>query len=298
VYADAPPEVRARVERLWLAVEFAESRGARASHIEEKATSRGHLSHVFAGRRRRLENETLEAYARETGVSPLWLVSNHGPMIATEDARGDRGSDFVRNMELWDHEGNCRAIYQEAGADPADPPGPHVLARMLGVTIRYDCVRLIGGAAFAVINRREFIFLRPGFPPLVEGVKVYHELAERHLRRARGELEHERACDELAYHLRMPREAFRWLLEDVGYDLAALAEPWPTTQTGAALRLLEVTDRPGVVVTPRDVRVRGPEWCWPAAAELRRIARSTPPPDGLRAVPITDRSCSVLLLAS
>lgn len=81
IYADAPPDVRERVERLWRAVEYAESRGIRASHIEEQATSRGHLSHVFAGRRRNLANATLEAYARETGVSPLWLVSNHGPMV-------------------------------------------------------------------------------------------------------------------------------------------------------------------------------------------------------------------------
>lgn len=202
-------------------------------------------------------------------------------------------------MELWDHEGNCSAIYAEAGADPADPPGPHALARMLGILIRYDCVRLIGGACFAVIGKQHCIFVRPGFSPLVEGVKVYHEIAERHLRSARGEPAHERACDELAYHLRMPRPAFRGLVADVGYDLAALAEPWPASQTGAALRLLEVTDTPGAVVTPHEVRLRGPEWGWPSPVELRRLARSLELlPDGIVGLPITDRPASVLLLAS
>lgn len=201
-------------------------------------------------------------------------------------------------VDVWDHEGNALAIYQEAGADPAEPPGPHALARMLGLSIRYDAARLMGGAAFAVINGTECIFVRPGLPSAIEGVKIFHELAERHLRPARGGPDHERACDELGYHLRMPRQAFRDLMHSVGRDLAALAAPWPATQTAAALRMLEVADVPGVVVTPRDVRPRGPEWAWPPAVELRRLARARSLPAGVERVEIGDRAGSAVLLAS
>lgn len=201
-------------------------------------------------------------------------------------------------MDIWNHEGNARAIYEEAGADPSDPPGPHGLARMLKITIRYDARRMIGGASHVVLEGRGVIFVRPGLPGLIEGVRIYHELAERHLRSARGEEGIERACDELAYHLRMPRPAFRGLLSVVGPDLAQLAEPWPSSQTGAALRLLEVTDTPGVVITPREVRARGPEWAWPVESELRRWARARNLPDGLERVRITDRPGAVLLMAS
>lgn len=200
-------------------------------------------------------------------------------------------------VDIWDHEGNALAIYREADADPAEPPGPHGLARKLGITVRYDYARLIGGAAHALVKGVEYIFVRPGLTPLVEGVKIYHELAERHLRGARGEQDLERACDELAYHLRMPRPAFRDLVAAVGCDLDALAEPWPASQTASAIRFLEVTDTPGVVVTPRDVRQRGPEWVWPPAPELRRLARAKRLPDGVERVPIDDRPGSVLLLA-
>jgi hypothetical protein len=201
-------------------------------------------------------------------------------------------------VDIWDHEGNTLAIYAEAGTDPADPPGPHALARRLGISVRYDCPSLLAGAAHAVVNGQERIYVRPGLTPLVEGVRIYHELAERHLRRAAEEDGHERACDELAYHLRMPRAAFRELLGVVGRDLGELAAPWPATQTAAALRLLEVTDTPGVVVTPREVRARGPEWCWPPDTELRRLARSRALPAGLERVSISDRRGAVLLLAS
>lgn len=200
-------------------------------------------------------------------------------------------------MDIWDHEGNALAIYAEAGADPSDPPGPHGLAEALGIEIRYFS-RLMGGAKYARLDGEERIYVRPGLPPLVEGVRIYHEIAERHLRSARGEEHIERACDQLAYHLRMPRPAFRELLAVVGRDLRALADPWPASETASALRYLEVTDTPGVVVTPREVRARGPEWVWPPEEELRRIARARKLPAGVERVRITDRAGSVLLMAS
>jgi len=200
-------------------------------------------------------------------------------------------------VDIWDHEGNAMAIYREAGADPSDPPGPHGLARLLGIAIRYDCISLLGGAAHAIVNGEECIFVRGNLTPLVEGVRIYHELAERHLRRRHAEESIERAADELAYHLRMPRPAFRELIAVVGDDLRQLAEPWPATQTAAALRYLEVTDAPGVVITPREIRARGPDWEWPSLAELRRIATRRTLPAGVRRLPISDRRGCALLVA-
>lgn len=202
-------------------------------------------------------------------------------------------------MDVWDHEGNALSIYRKAGADPGDPPGPHGLARLLKYAIRYDCCLLLGGAERAVIRGERVIFVQRGLTALVEGVRIYHEIAEDHLAGLGvGEEDLERAADELAYHLRMPRAAFRGLVADVGYDLAALAEPWPSSQTGAALRLLEVTDTPGVVITTREVRVRGPEWGWPPVGELRRLVRANRLPDGVKRLPISDRRGAALLLAS
>ncbi len=199
-------------------------------------------------------------------------------------------------MDAWDHEGNARSIYAEADADPLDPPGPHGLARMLGIILRFDCSRMIGGAQLCVVAGRDTIFVRPGAGPIIEGARIYHEIAERHLRGSQDE-HLERACDELAYHLRMPRPAFQSLLSIVGEDLAELAAPWPASQTGAALRLLEVTGTPGVVVTPGDVRARG-EWVWPPADEVRRLARAKRLPDGVTRIRITDRPGSAVLLAA
>jgi hypothetical protein len=87
IYADEPDQaIRLTVERLWFAVEAAESRGIRKSHIELEATSNGHLSHVFAGRRRKLDLETLRAYAKATGVREAWLIHGDGSMSGTANA--------------------------------------------------------------------------------------------------------------------------------------------------------------------------------------------------------------------
>jgi hypothetical protein len=96
----------------------------------------------------------------------------------------------------------------------------------------------------------------------------------------------------------MPRPAFRELIVCVGRDLRALAKPWPASETASALRYLEVTDTPGVVVTPKEVRARGPEWVWPPAEELRRIARARKLPAGVERVRIADRAGCALLMAS
>jgi hypothetical protein len=129
-------------------------------------------------------------------------------------------------------------------ADPCRPSGPHGLARRLGIRIRYDCRGCWVAPRTQSTTARSSSSFGAGFSPLVEGVKIFHELAERHLKHERGSEGHEEACDQLAYALRMPRPAFRDLIRVVGRDFEQLAAPWPASQTAGALRYLEVTGTP------------------------------------------------------
>lgn len=186
-----------------------------------------------------------------------------------------------------DLEGAAHAIYDEAGLDPCEPAAAHSLARrILGRQGLQYARGLLGGAAYQPLpDGREWIFVRPGLPLLVEQMKIFHELAERHFHRARRVDENiEHLCDQLAYRLRMPQPAFRRLVRDLGPDFSELARPWGASEAAGALRYLEVTGTPGVVVTARAVRARGEAWAWPEEHELRRLARARSLPVGVERV--------------
>lgn len=199
-----------------------------------------------------------------------------------------------------DLEGAALAIYAEAGMDPSDPPSAHELAEALLGPTRLRFTRSILASAMyqRLPDGREWIFVRPGMPPLVESMKIFHEIAERHLW-GRERSEHiEALCDQLAYRLRMPSPAFRELVRMVGPDWRALSRPWGASETAGALRYLEVTGRPGVVVTPKDVRARGEAFAWPEEGELRRLARARHLPVGVERVRLGDRRGSVVFVAA
>ena len=202
-------------------------------------------------------------------------------------------------IDIWDHETNCEQIYAEAGIDSAEPPGPHAIASAL-MGRGWPCyLRLASGLGFySPAGARERIYLRPGMTPFREAWVIYHELAERHLYGVRGEDAHETACDQLAACLRAPRAAFRELVADVGLDLPRLARDAYCSETSAALRFGETTGTPVAVITSDGVRVRGDEWGWPDADELRRLARSRLLPPELRRVTIGDARGRVVLLAA
>lgn len=205
-------------------------------------------------------------------------------------------------MDLWDHEGSALAVFREAGIDPAAPEGPHALARaLLGRGgLRYDWRPLVGAGCYQPPRggRPEAIWLRPKLSVFREAWTIYHELAERHLYSERGDEHHERACTQLAACLRAPRAAFRELVRDVGFDLEELAEGAFCSQTSAALRWGETTSTPIVVVTPTTVRARGDEHAWPEEPELRRLARATSFPRGVRRVSIGDARGRVAFVAA
>ena len=181
-----------------------------------------------------------------------------------------------------DLEGAALAIYREAGIDPTAPPSAHDLARaILGWHGVQYARGILGGAKYQPLpDGREWIFVRPGLPVVVEQMKIFHELSHRHFRRSVDE-NLEELCDQLAYRLRMPRPAFRELVATVGPDWRELSRPWGASEAAGALRYLEVTGTPGVVVTPGAVRARGEEWAWPDEAELRRLARARSLPAGV-----------------
>lgn len=189
-----------------------------------------------------------------------------------------------RLMESGDLEGDALCIYAEAGLDPAEPVSAHDLAHaLLGRGgVRYARGLLVGAKYQSLPDGREWIFVRPGLPLHVESLKILHEVAERHFARARRVDEDlEVLCDQLAYRLRMPRPLYRELVATVGPDWRELSRPWGASEAASALRYLEVTGTPGVVITPRAARARGEEWAWPDEAELRRLARARHLPAGV-----------------
>jgi hypothetical protein len=202
---------------------------------------------------------------------------------------------------LCDLEGAAMSIYAEAGEDPEDPPAPQVLAEHLmgRGRLRYDARLLVGRAAYQRLpDGREWIFVRPKLPAPVEVLAVYHELAERYFFGRERSEQLESWCDQLAYRLRMPHPLFRSLIRNVGPNWRDLSQPFFASQTAGALRFLEVSGQPGVVIDRRSVRARGSEWGWPPESELRRLARARTMPRDITRHRITDRPGAVVLIAA
>lgn len=198
-------------------------------------------------------------------------------------------------------EGAATAIYGAAGLDSAEPVSALELAEALMGRGRVQHARgLMGGACYQRLpDGREWIFVRPGLPDLVEEMKIFHEIAERYFcLRADCSENREALCDQLAYRLRMPRPAFRLLVRDVGPNWRKLASPWGASETAGALRYLEVTGTPGVVITEKTTRARGQELCWPDERELRRLVRARNLPPGIERYRIGDRRGAVVLVAA
>jgi hypothetical protein len=198
-----------------------------------------------------------------------------------------------------DLEGTALSIYAAADLDPEEPPSAHELAEALMGRGRVQYARGILGAGKyqRLPDGREWIFLRPGLPELNEELTLFHELAERHFWGREQSEQIEEWCDQLAYRLRMPRPAFRSLVKHVGPDWRKLAAPWGASETAGAMRYLEVTGTPGLVITPQTIRARGEQFAWPDENEIRRLVRVRSLPNGIERHRISDRRGSVVLVA-
>lgn len=177
-------------------------------------------------------------------------------------------------MGMADPEAQAVAVYAKAGASPEDPPGPHALATMLGLRVRYGLFRRCDPMSMCAGD----VIHIPSRGSLASRTwSLAHEIAEWWLMREAPTEHRETEANALAAALVMPGPAFRGLVRAVGLDLPALAAPWPASETAAALRYLEVTDTPGVVITSTRARYRGRAWGWPPEATLRRIADGREP---------------------
>lgn len=182
--------------------------------------------------------------------------------------------------EQLELEGIAEAAYQEAALDPDRPHVPRLARALLGASaIQRGPRPLHTTAALVRVGDDWRIVLRRGLPTTYALFAIAHELGHWLLGRHGLHVEdEERAADYLGGALLAPRRAFMAARRLVGEDLTALADAFATTETGAALRLGEVTGKPLAVVAPSMVRVRGPkEWAWPDESTLRRWARRPAP---------------------
>lgn len=201
-------------------------------------------------------------------------------------------------MEQLLLEGIANAAYQAAKMDTERPHVPRLARALLGADAIVRGPRpLHAPAALVRVGDAWRIILSRSLPPLYALFAVGHELGHWLLAREGydGDDE-ERAADYLGAALLAPRRAFLAARRALGDDLPALAEALSMTETGAALRLGEVTGVPLAVVAPARIRVRGPEaWTWPDEGTLRRWARRPAP--GLRKTRLHDDPRRVMLEA-
>lgn len=180
-------------------------------------------------------------------------------------------------MLICDPEVAARAILERAGFGLHDNPGTEAIAVGL---LGKGCIELVPPRAIGWAHaelatyRRLKIFLSDLLNPIEAAYSVGHELGHLHIgHHAHGSRDLEETCDAIAAALVCPRGAYQRAVEEQGpkIALARLAKAFAVTQTCAALRLGEVTQRPIAVVTPQLVRVRGAAWSWPEEEEIRRI---------------------------
>lgn len=185
-------------------------------------------------------------------------------------------------------------IYRAAGLDPSEPASARKLAGcLLGPHAVESCARL-DRAHYAIVDGAPLIRIPRGLPPVVEEMKLFHELCE-YWWRARDCENKEQVMDLFAYMLRMPRDGFRRWSRVVGCNPALLSQPFRSSQTAVMLRWGEVHNRSVVVVTPAGARARGPEIEVPDVRTLRGIVKAKAL-DGLEEVRITDRKDSFAVL--
>lgn len=199
-------------------------------------------------------------------------------------------------MEPDDLEGLAEGAYRDAGLDAEQPHVTRLARALLGPNAIHRGPRPVHGpAALFRVGKEWRIMIGRAVPPLYAVFAVGHELGHWLLARAgyHGDDE-EMAADYLGAALLAPRRAFVTARRSLGDDLPALAEAFSMTETGAALRLGEALRVPLAVVSPRLVRVRGPEsWQWPDEGTVRRWAVVVTP--GLRTARLTDDPRRVLL---
>lgn len=200
-------------------------------------------------------------------------------------------------MEQLTLEGIAEAAYADAKLDADRPDVVRLAHRLLGPDAISRGPRPIRSPAALVRLASGYrIILSRSMPSAYELHAIAHELGH-YLLRTGGhvtpDIDEEASADYLGAALIAPRRAFLSARRAIGEDLAQLAETFGITETGAALRLGEVTGQPLAVIAPASVRVRGEGWSWPDERTLRRWAQRPVP--GLRKTRLTDDPRRVVL---
>lgn len=191
-------------------------------------------------------------------------------------------------------EREARRLYRLAGFRDDESATPAALVTgLLGpdsIRVVPESALLGGGGAIARVGDRWRIYLRNGAPPPAARFTVLHELSHWAL----GQGASEEDCDALAAALLAPRGQFEEAIRATGSSYRKLADYFGCTETFAALRYGEVTDKPLVVVAPAHVRIRGRAFTWPTEPELRQLAKS-PRVKGLHKARLRDAPLRVAL---
>jgi len=191
-------------------------------------------------------------------------------------------------------------VYEMAGADPDDPPGPVALADAIGIEIRPAKARsLWGDAELCRVNASHVIYVPPRLPPARLGYAIAHELAELVLKlREMREDGIEQLANAAATAILAPRRLFIHQLKITRDDIAIVARCFVATESAIALRIGEARGDAIALVSPKLVRLRGGEFVWPAANEIRKLARAKVLPFPLTRTKLTDEDGRVVLRAT
>jgi hypothetical protein len=204
----------------------------------------------------------------------------------------------LAGMGIINAEDEARGLIERAGFSSDATPTPFTLAtRLLGEHGLVFASGMAQGARYVPEERR--IRVRPRLGAVRARFLVAHELGEMRL----DELgytgdDREQLADAIAAGLLCPRAPFRAAVREHGRELPVLAREFMTSESIALLRYGEATGTPVVLVTPQHVHVRGDDFGWPSARELRRIAVAEEVPPEIERREISDARRRVGLLAA
>lgn len=176
-------------------------------------------------------------------------------------------------------------ILRRAGYGPAGPEvggAIRIAVELYGGDCIVESARAQTEAEISRWGGKTYIVVHPRLSPQRGHFAVARMVAREEMRRA-GVVGDENA---LAAFLVAPTQAVRRRFYRAGLALPELADSFCVTQTCLAMRVVEVGEAEGVVVTPE--RVYRPKRClsWVSDESARKLARTNP--RSLRKVPIVD----------
>lgn len=156
--------------------------------------------------------------------------------------------------------------------------------------------RASGSSALAWPDGVPVIHLRRDLTPTQINHAVAHELGEwlLHMWGFHGPPA-EDLSGRIGAALCVPRPAFHLAHSELGENVPALAQVFTVSESLMALRIAECLGHPTALITPRRVRTRGGEWCWPTSEHGWRSLVKRPDAFGVCRHPIRDARSRIVL---